>query len=219
MLDYTRGVFAKTLDDLKRLAFLFSLSLQIFQIGYLIYALCVGTGILAANIILLVLSTGYCGFIFYMRRYAVAKDTAKILKNIYAWSKRLIKLFTLGVSVYGLLVTAYEPVNVKSLISIVFLLFMVITWILDVLFSLLAYVFEKRKELFFDAIKMDMEPILKAKNFIDKIRGKEVDDEIVTSKTRDKLEGIKSLFKQKRLQAKLDKKEAKRAAKEKKDND
>ena len=217
MLDYTRGVFSKTLDDLKRLAFLFSLSLQIFQIGYLIYALCVGAGILAANIILLVLSTAYCGFILYMRRFVVAKEMAKILKGIYRWAKRLIKLFTLGVSVYGLLVTAYEPIDLKSLISIVFLLFMIIAWILDVLFSLLAYVLEQRKELFFNAIKMDLEPVLKAKNFIDKIRGKEVDEEIVTTKTRSKLEEIKATFKQKRLQAKLDKKEAKRKAKE--DND
>lgn len=216
MLDYTRGVFAKTLEDLKRLTFLLSLSLQVFQIGYLIYALCVGAGFLVANIILLVLSTAYCGFIFYMRRYAVAKETAKILKNIYAWSKRLIKLFTLGVSVYGLLVTASHAVTVESLISIVLLLFMIIAWILDVLFSLLVYVLDQRKELFFNAIKMDMEPLLKAKNFIDKIRGKEVDEEIVTTKTRGKLEEIKSAFKQKRLQAKLEKQEAKRIAKEEK---
>ena len=219
MLDYTRGVFSKTIDDLKRLTFLFSLALQIFQIGYLIYALCVGAGIQIANIILLAVSALYFIFILYTHRCTIAKETEKLLKGIYRWSKRFIKLFTLGVSVYGLVITASEPVTVHSLISIVLLLFMVIAWILDVLFSLVIIIVERRKDLFFDALKMDLEPVLKAKNFVDKIRGREVEEEIVTSKTRNKLEAIKSAFKQKRKQAKLDKKEAKRTAKEEESND
>ena len=219
MLDYTRGVVAKTIDDLKRLTFLFSLSLQIFQIAYLIYALCVGAGFLVTNIILLTLSVAYSAFILYVRRSAIKKETARTLKAIYRWSKRLIKLFTLGVSVYGLLVTASHTVTVESLFSIVFLLFMIIAWILDVLFSLLIYVLEQRKELLFNAIKMDLEPVFKAKNFMDKICGREVDDEIVATETRSKLEMIKSAFKQKRMQAKLERKEAKRAKKENKNED
>jgi hypothetical protein len=212
MLDYTRGVFSKTIEDLKRLTFFFGLSLQIFQIGYLIYALCVGAGILVANIILLAISALYLGFVLYMHRFHVAKETTKVLKSIYRWSKRLIKLFTLAVSIYGLYATISNPVTVKSLISIVFLMFMTIAWIFDVLFSILIVVVEQRKELFFNAIKMDLEPVLKAKNFIDKIRGREVDSEIVADEDRGKLEKIKSVFKQKKKEKKEEKKEERRAA-------
>ena len=211
MLDYTRGVFSKTIDDLKKLTFLFSLSLQIFQVGYLIYALCIGAGILIANIILLIISSLYLGFVLYVHHFAVAEEMTKLLKSIYRWSKRLIKLFTLAVSIYGLYTTISDPVTVKSLISIVFLMFMAIAWIFDVLFSVLIIIIEQRKELFFNAIKMDLEPVFKAKNFMDKIRGKEVDDEIVTTKDRDKLEKIKSAFRQKKKQEKADKKEERRA--------
>ena len=165
MFDYTKSIFSKTVDDLKTIAFLFGLSLQIFQIGYLIYALCIGTGIVAANVILLIISSLYLLFMLYVKWNDVKKATRKALKKVYRWSKRLIKLFTLGVSVYGLFITASAPVTVKSLISIILLIFMLIAWILDVLFSLIILIIEKRKNLFFDAIKMDFEPVLKAKNF------------------------------------------------------
>jgi hypothetical protein len=59
---------------------------------------------------------------------------------------------------------------------------------------------------------MDLEPVLKAKNFIDKIRGREVDSEIVADEDRGKLEKIKSVFKQKKKEKKEEKKEERRAA-------
>lgn len=213
MLEYTRSVFNKTVDDLKSFAFLSALLLQLFQIGYLIYALCIGSGIIPANIVLLVLSTAYLGFMLYIHRQNVAKNTKKLLKNIYRWSKRFIKAFTLGVSIYGLFITASNTITTKSLISIILLVFMLIAWILDVLFSLIIMVVEKRKTLFFDAMKMDFEPILKARNIFDKIRGKEVEEEIVSTKSRDTLNSLKEEFKVMKAQQKLDKKAAKAALK------
>ena len=66
MFDYTKSVFNKTIEDLKSIAFFSALFLQIFQIGYLVYALCIGSGIMAANIVLLILSTAYLGFMLYV---------------------------------------------------------------------------------------------------------------------------------------------------------
>ena len=213
MFDYTRSVFSKTVDDLKNIAFFSALSLQLFQVAYLIYSLCIGSGIVAANIILLVLSSAYLGLMLYIHWVDIAKETKKILTNIYRWSKRVVKLFTLGVSVYGLFITASEVVTVKSLISILLLVFMLLAWILDVLFSLIVMVLERRKDLFFNAFKMDFEPVFKAKNLFDKIRGKEVEDEIVSTKSRSALEQIKSDFKAMKAQQKLDKQAAKAALK------
>ena len=226
MFDYTKSVFTKTVEDLKKLAFLFGAALQIFQIGYLIYALCIGSGILVANIVLLALSCAYLLFTIYINGYEVPKKIKRILINIYRWSKRLIKLFTLGVSVYGLFITASETVTIKSLVSIILLVFMLIAWIMDVLFSLLIAIIERRKNLFFDAIKMDFEPVLKAKNFFDKIRGKEVESEIVSTSQRSKLDAwrterkeIQRLKKQEKKDAKAALKAAKKAEKNKDKNE
>ena len=212
MFDYTKSVFLKTLDDLKKLAFLFSLCLQIFQIGYLLYALIIGSGSLAVNIVLLVISIAYLVLIFYFYRNKIKNSTKQLLKNIYRWSKRVIKLFTLGVSIYGLYATASDVITLKSLISIMLLVFMLITWILDVLLSLVILVIERRKNMFFDAMKMDFEPVFKAKNFFDKVRGREVEEELVPTKMRTKLDLLKNEFREKKAQIKLDKK-AERAAK------
>lgn len=213
MFDYTRSIFNKTVEDFKSIAFFSALLLQIFQVGYLIYALCIRSGILIANVVLLTLSTAYLGFMLYIHWQDVAKTTKKLLKNIYRWCKRIIKLFTLGVSVYGLCITATDTLTAKSLISIVFLVFMVIAWVLDLLFSLMVMVIERRANLFFDAMKMDFEPVLKARNIFDKIRGKEVEEEIVSTKSRDTLNSLKEEFKVMKAQQKLDKKAAKAALK------
>ncbi|MBO5736704.1 MAG: hypothetical protein J6S04_02740 [Clostridia bacterium] len=213
MFDYTKSVFNKTIDDLKNIAFISALLMQLFQVGYLIYALCIGSGITIANIVLLVLSTAYLGFMLYVHWQDVAKSTKKLLKNIYRWSKRFIKMFTLGVSIYGLFITASETITTKSLVSIILVVFMLIAWILDVLFSLIIMILERRKDLFFNAFKMDFEPVFKAKNFIDKIKGKEVEEEIVSTKTRNTLDRLKSSFKEMKAQQKQDKKSAKAALK------
>ena len=213
MLDYTKGVLSKTLDDFKRITFFSTLSLQIFQIGYLIYALCAGTGILIANIILLTLSSAYLAFMLYIHWQEVEKETRRLLKNIYRWSKRAIKAFTLGVSIYGLFIAASEPITTESLISVILVVFMLLAWILDILFSLIVMVVEKRKDLFLNAFKMDFEPALKAVNFVNKIRGKEVEDEIVPTKSRGVLEKLSEKRKAKIKQQKADKKAEKAALK------
>ena len=219
MLDYTKGVLSKTLDDLKSIAFFSALALQIFQVGYLIFALCAGTGILVANIILLTLSTAYLAFMLYVHFQDVEVQTRKLWKNIYRWSKRAIKAFTLGVSIYGLFIAASEPLTTKSMISIVLVIFMFLAWILDILFSLIVMVVEKRKDLFLNAFKMDFEPAFKAVNFVNKIRGKEVEDEIVPTKSRSVLEKLNEKRKAQIKQKKADKKAAKAALKAaKKDN-
>ena len=210
MFDYSRSVFVKTINDLKNIAFFSALSLQLFQLAYLIYALCIGSGIFVANVILLALTIAYLGFILYIHWNTIAKKTKKILNNIYHWSKRLIKLFTLGVSVYGLYITASETVTAKSLLSIILLVFMIIAWILELLFSILIIVLENRKDLFFNAMKMDIEPILKAKSFFDKITGKEVENEIVPAKTRDILEKLNEKREEQEKQKKLEQKKERR---------
>jgi predicted kinase len=62
-------------------------------------------------------------------------------------------------------------------------------------------------------MKMDFEPVFKAKNFFDKIRGKEVQEELVPTKSRSLLERLRGKRKEEILQKKLDKKAEKAALK------
>ena len=191
MLDYTRSVFLQTKEDLRKLGLLCSFSLQSFQIIYLIYTLCIGSGILAANIALLVLSSAYFLFMVYINWTDTKKEIRKIFKTIYRWGKRLIKLFTLGVSVYGLFITANEHATITTTVSIILLVFMLMGWLLDLLLEVLTRIVEKRGKLFLEALKMDIEPAYKAVNFIQKIRGKETNDEFVSSDARTILTQLK----------------------------
>lgn len=147
----------------------------------------------------------------YLYWGTVEKKIQTILKRIYQWSKRAIKLFTLGISVYGLWITASETITTKSLISIILLVFMLIAWVLEILFSLILMVVERRASLLLDAMKMDFEPMFKAKNFIDKIRGKEVEEELVSTKSRNLLTKMNTERKE-RLQAKKLERKAEKAA-------
>ena len=191
MLEYTKSVFYQTRDDLKKLAFFCSVLLQSFQIIYLIYALCIGSGILFANIALLALSVGYCLFMLYIHWNTTRKDIRKLFKTLYRWSKRLIKLFTLGVSIYGLFITASNAITVKEAISIILLVVMLLSWVCDLLLEILVKIVEKRGKLFLDALKMDIEPAMKAVNFVQKIRGKEVHEELVSADARATLTQLK----------------------------
>lgn len=191
MLDYTRSVFIQTKEDLKKLGLLCSFALQSFQIFYLIYTLCIRSGILAANIALLVLSSAYFLVMVYVNWNETKKEIRKIFKTIYRWGKRLIKLFTLGVSIYGLFITASEPTTVKTTVSIILLVFMLLGWIFDLLLEILIRIVEKRGKLFLDALKMDIEPAYKAINLIQKLRGKEIKEELVPSDAREKITQLK----------------------------
>ena len=81
---------------------------------------------------------------------------------------------------------------------------------MELLFSILIIVLENRKDLFFNAMKMDIEPILKAKSFFDKITGKEVENEIVPAKTRDILEKLNEKREEQEKQKKLEQKKERR---------
>ena len=159
MLDYTKKVFTNTVEDLKMLAFICSLALQSFQIFYLIYALCTTSGILAANIALLVISAAYLVFMIYIRWKQTKKEIRRLFKTIYRWGKRLIKLFTLGVSVYGVYITYSQPATVSTTISVILLVFMLLAWVLDLLFEVTIRIAEKRGKMFFEAFKEDMSNI------------------------------------------------------------
>ena len=71
MLDYTKMAIKQTISDLKKTDYIRNVATQIIYIIYLIYTLIVGTGYLALNIVLLVISTSY--FVFFLTMTSLGK--------------------------------------------------------------------------------------------------------------------------------------------------
>ncbi|MFQ7076885.1 MAG: hypothetical protein ACLRSW_02535 [Christensenellaceae bacterium] len=90
------------------------------------------------------------------------------------WTKRLIKLFTLGVAVYGIC-TAVERV---SAVSVILAALMIVGWILQIIFEVLIKILTNRVNFILEGLEADLDNMLKpvrsVGNFFKKVTGKEV---------------------------------------------
>jgi uncharacterized membrane protein YobD (UPF0266 family) len=225
MFDYTKTTIKNIEKDIKCLAFLCSITTQLIYMAYLIYALCTDRGVFTVNIILLVLSTIYLAFYIYANLQEFKAKTKRIVRIIFKRCKQFIRVYTLGVMIYGLCITAGNA----SITSILLTVFMVLGFIADILFEILIRRIVKRSKMFVEAIKADFQeanPIHSFKNFFRKMTGKEVyeepseerqilDEEVEQVRNERKNERLekKYLAKQKKEQRKAEKKAQKRAQK------
>ena len=196
MFDYTQGAIAKIVEDLKKMSLYLNCGLHLFHIVYLIYIIFAPMGILIINLVLLALCIAHLVFTLYKYKYDVKKSTKITVKRTYKWVKRALKLLTLSVSVYGLLFTMSQPLTKTTAISLIVLFFSLICWAIGLLFDIILIITEKRFNLFLDALKMDTELAWKANNIINRLKGKEVEDEIVSTESRQELEHLKEEHKE-----------------------
>jgi hypothetical protein len=144
----------------------------------------------------LALCVAHLVFTIYKYNFDVKKSTKKTVKHTYKWVKRGLKLLTLSVSVYGLFFTMAQPLTKTSAISLIVLLFSLICWGIGLLFDIVLIITEKRFNLFLDALKMDTELAWKANNLINRLKGKDVEEEIVSAESRQELEELKEEHKE-----------------------
>lgn len=184
MLDYTVAAGKKILRDLKKLALIVSVIAQIFSIVYLIYAIGSDTGIFPVNLIALILSCAYFGFFIYNHNYKTKAAVQKTVTRIFKWSKRLIKLFNLGIAIYAVIFTSVEP----SALSVVFTVIMSILWVSDIIFEIAIIMIQSWWELLLEGLRADFEVITKpvnaVGNFFKRVSGKEVEEEKAPTKKR-----------------------------------
>lgn len=211
MFDYTGAAFKKIKTDFERLLYAFQVLSQLVYIGYLIYALIVAKDYLWANIILLTLSVAYFVFFLFATKGKLKTDkTAKtIVDRIYKHCKRLVKLLTMGLTVYAFCLTA----NHVTPISLLFIAFMIVGWVLDLVFYIILRIFIDRFELIAAGLQADFEPVTKpvttVGNFFKRLTGKEVSPERKPTKKR--------LFLDKKVaQAREEKRKEKQRVKEEK---
>lgn len=230
MLDYTKMAIKQTVSDLKKTDYIRNVATQIIYIIYLIYTLIVGTGILALNIVLLVISTSY--FVFFLTMTSAGKtpegkNVKKTGTAVYVWTKRLIKLFTLGVAVYGIC-TAVERV---SAVSVILAALMIVGWILQIIFEVLIKILTNRVNFILEGLEADLDNMLKpvrsVGNFFKKVTGKEVAPPKELTKNQLKLKEKVELYRaeqkkkkeEERLRREAEKSAARQLAKEQKRNE
>lgn len=210
MLEYTKTAIKKTIEDFKKIDFVRAVITQIVYIVYLIYAVCIQSGVLIANILLLTLACAYFAFFLYMKTRGVKKQVKKAVQKTYKWSKRLVKLFNLGVMLYGLSITASH----FTALSLILAALMIVGWVLELIFEVVFHFLLKRAKFILAGMEADYEkltkPVKTVGNFFKKLTGKEVEPEKEPSKDREVLDQIiakeKAKKEQEKAQQRVDKK-------------
>lgn len=159
MFDYTKMTIDQTVTDVKRIFHSYKIGAQLVYIAYLVYALIAKTGIWYANFALLALSVAYFVFFLSTTDYGKTPDGKQLKKNVhttYIWSKRFIRLFTLGIAVYDIVTTPST-----NAVSVLLTAFMVIGWAIEILFDVIIRVITARISLVKEAIDADVETLLK----------------------------------------------------------
>lgn len=192
MLDYTKAAIQKTVDDFKKLMYVIEFLSQIIYIAYLAYTLFTAADFFIVNLILLLISTLYFIFFLYVTRgkynYVENKKIKKRAKRVYNHTKKVLKLYTLGVTIYGFFLTSKHV----TIFSLGFMVMMVVGWVLGLVFEIISSIIENRVGLVLSGLEADWQQVIKpAKavgNFFKKVTGKEVEPEPEPSKNRILLE-------------------------------
>lgn len=224
MLEYTKAALKKTVEDFKKLDYIRNICTQIVYLLYLIYAWIAGAGVLWANIVLLALAAAY--FVFFLAVTAGMPDGAKRVKktvrDVFLICKQTVKLFTLGVMIYGI----YATTTHITPLSVVLSAFMIVGWVLQIIFEVVFRFFLAKAHLIMAGLEADYEqvtkPVKTVGNFFKKLAGKEVEPEKEKSKHRvwldKKVAESKAEKKERKEEEKRAKKDARRQKREDKNN-
>ena len=212
MLDYTKVAIKQIEKDVKRIAFVGSLLAQLVYIAYLVYTLWTKQGFFAVNVGLLILSVAYFAFFLYANAQEFQARTKRRVRIIFKRCKQLIRVFTLGVMGYGIYLTADEA----STTSILFLVFMILGFFVDIVLECSVRFVVKRSQLFIEAMKADLEevtkPVRAVKSFFNKVTGKETPQEEPTKQREfldEQVGQVRDERKNKRLEEKFLRKQQK----------
>ncbi len=208
MFDYTQAAAKQIAADFQKVLYIISVCSQAVYIGYLLYALFAGAGVLWVNIVLLAISSAYFAFFLITTKCgrhpsgAKAKIIQKTGKRVYKYCKMLLKIYPLALTIYGL----YQTSEKVSFFALLLVCFMIIGWILQIVFEVFGAIFSNRFALIMDGVKADVEeikrPVTAVGNFFKKITGKEVETPKEPTKNqlklREKVEQFRAERKEKR---------------------
>lgn len=155
MLERTKAALNKTIRDIKKIIFLFTLVGLLVNIALLVYSLIKGDGNTIVNCILLGITTAYALFYLITTNFGKELDGKKSLKKIgkkvFKWMKRLVKVYTIAVAIYGLFVGS----NILSPLFILLTGGQILAVVLGLIFDLIIIIVERRAQLFIDGFMAD----------------------------------------------------------------
>ena len=153
VLGHTKAAFKLIGDELKTFAFIASIIAQVTMLGYLTYNLIAPAGLWYINLALLVLSLAYFAFTLVARIKEVKSQAKKEVRRIVKWTKRVLKLYPIGIALYSLLLA---PTNLTP-IALISPIIITVAWLLDIIINVLYLVIEARASLIMDSLAEDFE--------------------------------------------------------------
>ena len=190
MFDVTKETIRRTSIKMKKVAHITEIMVQLFYMGYLVFALFMQRGIAITNGILLVICCAY--FLFYVItvKYKYTKKEKlqrKRVKRLVKWAKIIIKIVVIGFAI-GEMIMFEEN---RTISSSVLLAIMIVSLLITIILDLLVTAITNEMELIYGAFMKDMEKGIKIYNFFSK-KDIEVDvSDKVTSKICKIQEAIK----------------------------
>lgn len=220
MLDYTKAALKQIVEDFKKVDLVRNVLTQILYLVYLMYAIFAKNGIFAVNLTLFVISVAYFAFFLYMTGQENAnKKVTKLAATLFKRCKQVIKLFTLGVMLYGVWIAAENVTPLSMILSSL----MIVGWVLQILFEIIIKFFAKRANLIIEGLEADYEgmtkPARSVGNFFKKMTGKEVEEKEITKARMildEKVNAAREEKENERLEQKYLKKTEKKQAKTRK---
>ncbi len=229
MFDYSRAACRKIKKDIDGISFALNIVTQTLSLAYLAYILFFGSGLFPVKLTLFVLSAAYFAFFLIASAASLKKGLKRRVKLIFQWSRRLIKIFNLGVIIYGFANAEHTS------FSLLLIAFTILSWGLDLIIGIISFILTSWLQLFFIGVETDMDefkksvtaPFTATGNFFKRMVGKDVvEEETPPPTSKHKLLGemvekerakrasdkLQAVFerKQKRLDEKLEKKQAKK---------
>lgn len=162
-LRFPKTLFAakKSLQDIKNYCFAFQLVTALVSIGYFIYALCTGTGLLWANALSLSVIVVFNVIRFTTREVPEKRANRKTLKKVYRWIHIVIKAFTLAVMLYGVYTAASTAMTNKLFaFTIIYASIMVMMWIVQLVLEVLIDLLDAKIDYVSKEFQKDLEPIM-----------------------------------------------------------
>ena len=214
MFSHTRAVFATTIEELKKLGYTFLLITQSLYIVFLIASVFLKFGILAINILLLIASIIHLILCIVSNKIDFENEEKIVAseKKAYKYVKLGSQLFKIFSMLYGFFIASEQGGSLATIYILITTLFC----IFQILIECITPIIKRKADLFVDAVKYDLEGVIKTIDFFNDLRGEKNLIWGDADKNRDFLKEMANDFKEsKKLERKQVRKERRIIRKEK----
>lgn len=148
MFEDAKQTFEVAIARIKKFYRIFRFVSFLVSLSYFIFAAIVGLGIRWVNIAFACLLVVYQILDYFI----ISKRAKKVLRRGYRWIRLLIKAISLAMIIYGIVETSQNATAFR----IIFVIFMVLFWMIQVFFEIMLIIFERMRDRFVSRIKSEV---------------------------------------------------------------